>query len=109
MVAPRSSRRIHCEIVALADCPVTNRLATSSSRKPSQLLPWADPYIARLVERLQAEVRADQVRDRRHNPMSGRPRPAVLAMEAEPPRGGSGVEFDSNDLRFDTELRRPKR
>ena len=36
----------------------TNRLAY----KPSALVPWADPYIAGLVRRLQSEVRFERAR-----------------------------------------------
>jgi hypothetical protein len=58
MVAPIKSRRVVCTIVRVAEAPsvAVERLV----RKPSQLLPWADPYIAGLVRRLQSEVRMER-------------------------------------------------
>lgn len=59
MVAPLStSKRIVCTAVRVDEpgvCP-HNRLAF----KPSELVPWADPYIAGLVRRLQSEVRFER-------------------------------------------------
>jgi hypothetical protein len=44
-------------------------------RKPSELVPWADPYIAGLVRRLQSEVRME-----RAALAARREKPADLAM-----------------------------
>jgi hypothetical protein len=55
MVAPlTSSHRIVCTAVRIDEPGVSrsNRLAY----KPSELVPWADPYIAGLVRRLQSEI-----------------------------------------------------
>jgi hypothetical protein len=55
MVAPlASSHRIVCTAVRIDEPGVSrsNRLAY----KPSELVPWADPYIAGLVRRLQSEI-----------------------------------------------------
>ncbi|MCA9260880.1 MAG: hypothetical protein KDA61_16815 [Planctomycetales bacterium] len=65
MVAPRQIRRVVCTIVRVSENPVnpsTARLADFSNpaRRPSELLPWADPYIAGLVTQLQREVRREQ-------------------------------------------------
>ena len=73
MVAPRSTRKVICTIVrvpALAD-RVGGRLT-----RPSDLVPWADPYIARLVHNLQEEVRSE-----RFSPASV----ASLQADLEPP------------------------
>ncbi|HMP08191.1 MAG TPA: hypothetical protein PJ982_17720 [Lacipirellulaceae bacterium] len=55
MVAPLcTTKRIICTAIRV-DGPrsaTTDRL----SYKPSELVPWADPYIAGLVRRLQSEV-----------------------------------------------------
>ena len=59
MVAPlTTTQRIVCTAVRIDEpgvCP-RNRLAF----KPSELVPWADPYIAGLVRRLQSEVRFER-------------------------------------------------
>jgi hypothetical protein len=56
MVAPSKTRRTVCHAVVAEVVPSRDggRLI---SYKPSALLPWADPYIAGLVRRLQSEVR----------------------------------------------------
>jgi hypothetical protein len=58
MVAPNKTRRVVCTIVRVADEPLVAR--ERFVRKPSQLVPWADPYIAGLVRRLQSEVRMER-------------------------------------------------
>ncbi len=57
MVAPRKTRKIVCTIVRV---PVSEEALPSRISRPSDLLPWADPYIARLVHNLQDEVRHEQ-------------------------------------------------
>ena len=61
MVAPRKTKKVFCTIVRV---PANNdRITASPSRfstRPSDLLPWADPYIARLVRNLQEEVRSER-------------------------------------------------
>ena len=61
MVAPTKTRRVVCTVIRVAERPeaiaaICNRLTT----KPSALVPWADPYIAGLVRRLQSEVRMER-------------------------------------------------
>jgi hypothetical protein len=59
MVAPlTTTQRIVCTAVRIDEPGVSrgNRLAY----KPSALVPWADPYIAGLVRRLQSEVRFER-------------------------------------------------
>lgn len=58
MVAPAKTRRLVCTVIRVAERPEPspNRFV----RKPSTLLPWADPYIAGLVRRLQSEVRMER-------------------------------------------------
>jgi hypothetical protein len=57
MVASRKSRKVFCIIVRV---PAEGDLVSSRLRRPSDLLPWADPYIARLVQNLQEEVRFER-------------------------------------------------
>lgn len=67
MVAPLRTKKIFCTIVrveAVEDLrnESPNRDVTSNrfSTRPSRLLPWADPYIAKLVRNLQEEVRSER-------------------------------------------------
>ena len=57
MVAPNKTRRLVCTVIRVAEEP---RLEERFVRKPSTLVPWADPYIAGLVRRLQSEVRMER-------------------------------------------------
>ena len=57
MVAPNKTRRLVCTVIRVADEPL---LTERFVRKPSTLVPWADPYIAGLVRRLQSEVRMER-------------------------------------------------
>jgi hypothetical protein len=58
MVAPNKTRRVVCTIVRVAETPAA--MNERFVRKPSTLVPWADPYIAGLVRRLQSEVRMER-------------------------------------------------
>ncbi len=65
MVAARKVRKVVCVMVqeheALEGASrLSERMPKSRfNRRPSDLLPWADPYIARLVRNLQEEVRQE--------------------------------------------------
>jgi hypothetical protein len=90
MVAPfASTQRIVCTAVRIDEPGVSrsNRLAY----KPSTLVPWADPYIAGLVRRLQSEVRFE----RAAAPMS---RVAAGAYaDLEPPSPSIDADWDAWD------------
>jgi hypothetical protein len=58
MVAPSKTRRLVCNVVRVAERPQVTLVPFV--RKPSALVPWADPYIAGLVRRLQSEVRLER-------------------------------------------------
>jgi len=63
MVAPvkthsARNRRVVC--VAIGVDPCARLRDGSRAAKPSTLVPWADPYIAGLVRRLQSEVRFER-------------------------------------------------
>ncbi len=61
MVASRKTKKVFCTVVRIP--AVEDRTLSSSNRfssRPSDLLPWADPYIARLVYRLQDEIRSER-------------------------------------------------
>lgn|GEM_PF-4632032 len=72
MVASRKVQKIVCCVVRVPDHPKqpqrytladSNRTRLNSPR-PSDLLPWADPYITQLVRNLQHEVRSERSRPR---------------------------------------------
>jgi len=82
MVTSQKTRRIICTVVELRQ-PTDSRTDLRDVR-PSDMLPWADPYIARLVNRLQEEVRSER---------------AVL--------GGSGVLTEAPTNRYAPRSRQP--
>ena len=43
----------------IVEVPVMTLKQPALARVSRDLLPWADPYIARLIQRLQAEVKAE--------------------------------------------------
>lgn len=58
MVAPVKNRRLVCQVIRVSERP--DLIVPRRVQRPSTLLPWADPYIAGLVERLQNEVRRER-------------------------------------------------
>lgn len=57
MVAPR---KIRCLVIEVSAETAAMSPAARARFRPSQLLPWADPYIAQLVHKLQDEVRFER-------------------------------------------------
>lgn len=91
MVAPlTTTQRIVCTVVRTAEPGVsrTNRLAY----KPSTLVPWADPYIAGLVRRLQSEVRFE-----RATVLSAAGRLDAPHADLEPPSPSIDSDWDAWD------------
>jgi hypothetical protein len=76
MVAPSKTRRLVCNVVRVAVRPEESR--ARFFHKPSALVPWADPYIAGLVRRLQSEVRLER---------------AALAQPSSRSDGAAGLEL----------------
>ena len=104
MVAPRKFRKIVCTVVRVQEnteanipqhCIGAQRLAT----RPSDLLPWADPYIAKLVRNLQMEVRQE---------LTQASQPSIenvnQVAEMEPPCPSIEPEWPWNDDRRITQL-----
>jgi len=96
MVAPRQTRKVFCTVVRVpvADDSImranTQPFSTDRfSTRPSDLLPWADPYIARIVSKLQDEVRDERSQSR----LDLRPAEAMQA-ELEPPSPGSESDWE---------------
>ncbi|MCE9544908.1 MAG: hypothetical protein K8T25_05235 [Planctomycetia bacterium] len=96
--------RIRCIVVEI---PAGNEMIEHRLRAPArELLPWADPYIAGLIRKLQDEVReeraeqhrtmAEQMRGRRGF-AEGRQHVALGAEfgEAPPPAISSPIEFET--------------
>jgi hypothetical protein len=77
LVAPAKTRRILCQVLVAPES-----LLGGDRYKPSALVPWADPYIAGLVRRLQSEVRFDRAEAASFEPSH---------LEACPSRGGVAV------------------
>jgi len=59
MVAPR---KIRCLVIEVSSEAAALPANTRARFRPSQLLPWADPYISKLVHKLQNEVRLERSR-----------------------------------------------
>jgi hypothetical protein len=57
MVAANPKTKFRCYVIAI---PAPEDSTRDLRPKPSELVPWADPYIASLVRKLQDEVRADR-------------------------------------------------
>lgn len=61
MNTPRTIRTIVISVPAdNIDAHPSSQTASKSRFRPSDLLPWSDPYIASLVRKLQDEVRQEQ-------------------------------------------------
>jgi len=96
MVAPRKSRKVFCTVI----CVPTNEeisgtpgnLNNRLNNRPSELLPWADPTIARLVTRLQDEVRFERRKTKLQNRIS-----KSCRADLEPPWPSSDTEVDGTD------------
>ena len=73
--------KIHCHVVGV---PATGIPRVDQARGPMDLLPWADPYIALLLEKLEAVVAAEQDELARDDQMQA---------EIPPPPPGENVEF----------------
>jgi hypothetical protein len=90
MVAPfASTQRIVCTAVRGGEPGLSH--SNRITYKPSELLPWADPYIAGLVRKLQSEVRFE-----RAAVVSSMASVGVLA-ELEPPSPSIDADWDSWD------------
>ena len=70
----------------IVEVPVMTLKQPELCRSSRDLLPWADPYIARLIHRLQAEVKAERA-DRR-------------ATAEAPPLNDSRFDLDTPNRRF---------
>jgi len=99
MVAPRKTKKIFCTVVRVPAADDSIMRAHNQrpsiqrfSTRPSDLLPWADPYIARLVANLQEEVRDERSQSR----LALRSTGTCLA-ELEPPSPISDSDWDWQD------------
>ncbi len=109
MVAPLRTRKIFCTVVRVSVAD-DNSMRANNQRfnsqqpnrlcRPSELLPWADPYIAGLVTKLQDEVRDERTQTRSVSRISGN----CLA-ELEPPQTGMEPSSTDNDWDWDEEPR----
>jgi hypothetical protein len=109
MVAPNKSRRLVCTLVRVAEAP--REEIARFTRKPSALVPWADPYIAGLVRKLQSEVRLERAAMASAGVMAEAPmfddRGAArwlndsISADLDPPSPATGDDWEwSDDLRW---------
>lgn len=84
MVAPRKLKKVFCTVVRV---PALGERTINRISRPSELLPWADPYIARLVQNLQEEVRHEYAQSpagyRSTSPMQADLEPPSPATESD--------------------------
>jgi len=92
MVAPRKTKKIFCTVVRVSVADDTSMTNNRFSTRPSDLLPWADPYIARLVTKLQ-----DEVRDERKHFSTNNRIAATLQAEIEPAGPQTETDWDWQD------------
>ena len=101
-MAPRKTKKIFCTVIRVpvaddssmrANNPrLSNPRFSTEPTRPSDLLPWADPYIARLVSKLQDEVRDERTQSRVASRIAG----ACLA-ELEPPSPSTDNDWEWQD------------
>ncbi len=92
MVAPRKIRRVMCTVIRV---PANDSIDVLDDNRPSNRLPWSDPTIARLVAKLQDEVRFE----RRQAKLDWRTSNVAVA-DIDPPSPDSadpGSESTDND------------
>lgn len=109
MVAPKKTsktqtKRIVCTVIRLPENPMSasNRLSDLGGLRPSELLPWADPTIAKLVSRLQNEVRSERSGDgpllKPLDPQISLGIPSLdISAELEPVAPSFDTEYEFND------------
>ncbi len=86
MVASRNPRKVFCTVVRV---PTAGQQAAHRLNRPSDLLPWADPYIARLVQNLQEEVRHERAATRHSWDLN-----SPIHADLEPPSPTSEPDWD---------------
>lgn len=90
MVAPRRTKKVFCTVVRVPVADnTTMRTQQRFSTRPSDLIPWADPYIAKLVKNLQSEIRSERTQLAETNSSKG-----VLSMDLDPPPFVAEPEWD---------------
>jgi len=92
MVAPNNQHTIRCYVVEVAVEPYTHRL--NETRRRREMLPWADPYIAGLVQRLKTEIEEERSQLRREP--AGK-KTVGPQNEASPPPHYSNLDYESPD------------
>lgn len=95
MVAPRKVRKIVCTVVRVpAETDrLSNRVSAGRLSRPSDLLPWADPYITKLVQNLQREVRTERARAVFHSVENQSATADSTVAEMEPPSPSSDSDW----------------
>lgn len=108
MIAAKS-REVRCQVVVLpAEFDQMSHEEKRTTR-PSELVPWADPYIASLVHKLQDEVREERRLLREASAMaqrvrSGRPAASGLRGELEAPYADDASEWGTEPMQATSPL-----
>ena len=99
MVAPRKTKKIFCTVIRVPAADDSSMrmnnprmLDTLEPNRPSDLLPWADPYIARLVSKLQEEVRTERTQTRLVSRLT-----SACVAELEPPSPRTETDWEWQD------------
>lgn len=71
-----TATRIHCQVLQVDEA---DDWAGPRRRQPSDLLPWADPYIARLIRRLETRYNIDDGDDELSDPFAADDAPWLAA------------------------------
>ena len=95
-------RNLYCTVVEVP--VVSSRGRRMGSAR--DLLPWADPYIAGLICKLQAEVRAERAESGNTTWLRGA---SSLQSEATPPNGDGRLDFDVADYEAWPRREEPRR
>ena len=93
MVAANRESKVRCYVVEVAVEPHVGRL--HETRRRREMLPWADPYIAGLVQRLKHEIESERAARSRQPAASGVASSAQG--EATPPLHSGELEYEHPD------------
>jgi len=92
MVAPSKHNTIRYYVVEVPVEPYAGRLHETKRRR--EMLPWADPYIAGLVQRLKHEIEAERA-ERLRQPLRDLSSP--MSSEATPPLHSGSLDYEQPD------------
>lgn len=92
MVAPNNQHAIRYYVVEVPVEPYGGRL--HETRRRREMLPWADPYIAGLVQRLKLEIESERA-ERSRQPLQDLN--SSMTSEANPPLHNGNLDYEQPD------------